>query len=147
MINWQQLNHDQLSSQRHEPVHVKQREIDQTPALPSHDEQAKALRPLGMARQHQPLDWLNAAGGSPLARPGVLTLQYTQPQQLQLPIGGGDLMQLQLQSGTATLRVLTPAQLVITPPPDDDDQLLWNDRAFQAETTGPGRYWLENAST
>ena len=51
-------------------------------------------------------------------------------------------LQLQLQSGTATLQVLTPAQLVITPPPDDDDQLLWTDQAFKAETAGPGRYWL-----
>ena len=86
-----------------------------------------------MDRQRQPLDWLNAAGGSPQARPGVLTLQITQPQQLQLSIGSGYLMQLQLQSGTATLQVLTPAQLVITPPPDDDDQQLWNDQAFKAK--------------
>ena len=143
MINRQQLNLVQLNSQSLEPVRVDLRGLDQTPALPSHDDQLKALRPLEVARQRQPLDWLNAAGGSPLARPGVLTLQLTQPRQLQLSSGGGDRLQLQLQSGTATLQLLAPVKVVVTPPPDVADQLLWNGQALKADTSRPGTYRVE----
>ena len=143
MINRQQLNLVQLNSQSLEPVRVDLRGLDQTPALPSHDDQLKALRPLELARQRQPLDWLNAAGGSPLAVPGVLTLQLTQPRQLQLSSGGGDRLQLQLQSGTATLQLLAPVQVVVTPPPDVADQLLWNGQALKADMSRPGTYRVE----
>ena len=143
MINRQQLNLVQLNSQSLEPVRVDLRGLDQTPALPSHDDQLKALRPLELARQRQPLDWLNAAGGSPLAEPGVLTLQLTQPRQLQLSSGGGDRLQLQLQSGTATLQLLAPVKVVVTPPPDVSDQLLWNGQALKADTSRPGTYRVE----
>ena len=67
-------------------------------------------------------------------------MQFTQPRQLQLSTGSGDLMQLLMQSGTATLQVLATAQLMITPPPDDDDQMQWNDQALKAETVRLGRY-------
>ncbi len=143
MINRQQLNLVQLNSQSLEPVRVDLRGLDQTPALPSHDDQLKALRPLELARQRQPLDWLNAAGGSPLSGPGVLTLQLTQPRQLQLSSGGGDRLQLQLQSGTATLQLLAPVKVVVTPPPDVADQLLWNGQALKADTSRPGTYRVE----
>ena len=143
MINRQQLNLVQLNSQSLEPVRIDLRGLDQTPALPSHDDQLKALRPLELARQRQPLDWLNAAGGSPLAGPGVLTLQLTQPRQLQLSSGGGDRLQLQLQSGTATLQLLAPVQVVVTPPPDVADQLLWNGQALKADMSRPGTYRVE----
>ena len=143
MINRQQLNLVQLNSQSLEPVRIDLRGLDQTPALPSHDDQLKALRPLELARQRQPLDWLNAAGGSPLAVPGVLTLQLTQPRQLQLSSGGGDRLQLQLQSGTATLQLLAPVQVVVTPPPDVADQLLWNGQALKADMSRPGTYRVE----
>ena len=143
MINRQQLNLVQLNSQSLEPVRIDLRGLDQTPALPSHDDQLKALRPLELARHRQPLDWLNAAGGSPLAGPGVLTLQLTQPRQLQLSSGGGDRLQLQLQSGTATLQLLAPVQVVVTPPPDVADQLLWNGQALKADMSRPGTYRVE----
>ena len=143
MINRQQLNLVQLNSQSLEPVRVDLRGLDQTPALPSHDDQLKALRPLELARQRQPLDWLNAAGGSPLAVPGVLTLQLTQPRQLQLSSGGGDRLQLQLQSGTATLQLLAPVQVVVTPPLDEADQLRWNGQALKADIGRPGTYRVE----
>ena len=143
MINRQQLNLVQLNSQSLEPVRVDLRGLDQTPALPSHDDQLKALRPLELARQRQPLDWLNAAGGSPLAEPGVLTLQLTQPRQLQLSSGGGDRLQLQLQSGTATLQLLAPVQVVVEPPLDEVDQLLWNGQALKADMSRPGTYRVE----
>ena len=143
MINRQQLNLVQLNSQSLEPVRIDLRGLDQTPALPSHDDQLKALRPLELARQRQPLDWLNAAGGSPLAVPGVLTLQLTQPRQLQLSSGGGDRLQLQLQSGTATLQLLAPVQVVVIPPPDVADQLLWNGQALKADMSRPGTYRVE----
>ena len=143
MINRQQLNLVQLNSQSLEPVRIDLRGLDQTPALPSHDDQLKALRPLELARQRQPLDWLNAAGGSPLAVPGVLTLQLTQPRELQLSSGGGDRLQLQLQSGTATLQLLAPVQVVVIPPPDVADQLLWNGQALKADMSRPGTYRVE----
>jgi len=143
MINRQQLNLVQLNSQSLEPVRVDLRGLDQTPALPSHDGQLKALRPLELARQRQPLDWLNAAGGSPLSGPGVLTLQLTQPRQLQLSSGGGDRLQLQLQAGTATLQLLAPVQVVVTPPLDEADQLRWNGQALKADIGRPGTYRVE----
>jgi len=143
MINRQQLNLVQLNSQSLGPVRVDLRGLDQTPALPSHDDQLKALRPLELARQRQPLDWLNAAGGSPLAVPGVLTLQLTQPRQLQLSSGGGDRLQLQLQAGTATLQLLAPVQVVVTPPLDEADQLRWNGQALKADIGRPGTYRVE----
>ncbi len=93
------------------------------------------------------MDCLNAADGSPLARPGILTLQFTQPRHLQLFSDGGDLMQLEMQSGTATLQVLPPALMVITPTPDDDYQLLKNNQALKTETARPGRYWLGSPFT
>ncbi len=143
MINRQQLNLVQLNSQSLKPVRVDLSGLDPTPALPSHDDQLKALRPLEVARQRQPLDWLNAAGGSPLAVPGVLTLQLTQPRELQLSSGGGDRLQLQLQSGTATLQLFAPVQVVVTPPPDVADQLLWNGQALKAVKSRPGTYRVE----
>ena len=51
MINRQQLNLAQLNSQSLEPVRVDLRGLDQTSALPSHDDQLKALRPLEVARR------------------------------------------------------------------------------------------------
>ena len=81
IINRKQLTLAQLKSQSFEPVRVDLHGLDQTAALPSHDEKAKALRTLEMARIRRPLDLLNAASGSPLARPGVLKLQFTQPRQ------------------------------------------------------------------
>ena len=143
MINRQQQNLALRNSQSLEPVRADLRGLDQTAVLPGGDSQLKALRPLDQARQRQPLDWLNAAGGSPLSGPGVLTLQLTQPRQLQLSSGGGDRLQLQLQSGTATLQLLAPGQVVVTPPLDEADQLRWNGRVLQAETTIPGTYRVE----
>jgi hypothetical protein len=86
---------------------------------------------------------LNAAGGSPLSGPGVLTLQLTQPRQLQLSSGGGDRLQLQLQAGTATLQLLAPVQVVVTPPLDEADQLRWNGQALKADIGRPGTYRVE----
>jgi len=71
----------------------------------------------------------------------------TQPRQLQLSSGGGDRLQLQLQAGTATLQLLAPVQVVVTPPLDEADQLLWNGRLLQADTTIPGTYRVEAPST
>ena len=142
-INRQQQNLALRNSQSLEPVRADLRGLDQTAVLPGGDSQLKALRPLDQARQRQPLDWLNAAGGSPLSRPGVLTLQLTQPRQLQLSSGGGDRLQLQLQAGTATLQLLAPVQVVVRPPLDKADQLLWNGRVLQADTTIPGTYRVE----
>ena len=90
MINRQQLNLAQLNSQSLEPVSVDLRELDQTSALPRHDDHLKVLRPLEVARQRESLDWLNTAGCTPLARPGVLTLELTQPRELQFCSRGGD---------------------------------------------------------
>ena len=143
MINQQQLNLAQLNSQSLEPVRVDLGGLDQTSAFPSHDDQLKALRPQEVARQRQSLDWLNAAGGSPLVRPGVLTLELTQPRQLQLSSGGGDRLQLQLHSGTANLQLIAPVQVVVTPPPDELDQLLWNGQALKADMSRLGTYRVE----
>ena len=143
MINRQQQNLALRNSQSLEPVRADLRGLDQTAVLPGGDPQLKALRPLDQARQRQPLDWLNAAGGPPQSRPGVLTLQLTQPRQLQLSSGGGDRLQLQLQAGTATLQLLAPVQVVVKPPLDEADQLLWNGRMLQADTTRPGMYRVE----
>ena len=74
MINRQQLNLVQ-HSERLEPLRVDLRGLDQTSALLSHDDQLKALRPLELARQREPL-------------------QLTQPRQFQLSSGGGDRLQL-----------------------------------------------------
>ena len=67
----------------------------------------------------------------------------TQTRQLQLSSGGGDRLQLQLQSGTATLQLIAPVQVVVTPPPDDLDQLLWNGQELKAEIIRPGIYLVE----
>ena len=143
MINRQQQNLALQNSQSLEPVRVDLSGLDTTAALSPTDPQLDNLRPLDLARKWQPQDWLNAAGGLPRSRPGVLTLQLTQPSQLQLFSGGGDRLQLQLEAGTATLQLLAPVQLVIKPPPGEADQLLWNGKALKAETTRPGTYRVE----
>ena len=143
MINRQQQNLALRNSQSLEPVRADLSGLDQTTSLPSNDPDLKALRPLDLARQRQPLDWLNAAGGPPLSRPGVLSLKLTQPRQLQLASGGGDRLQLQLEAGTATLQLLAPVQVVIKPPPEKADQLLWNGQVLTADKSRPGTYRVE----
>ena len=143
MINRQQQNLALRNSQSLEPVRADLSGLDQATSLPSNDPDLKALRPLDLARQRQPLDWLNAAGGPPLSRPGVLSLKLTQPRQLQLASGGGDRLQLQLEAGTATLQLLAPVQVVIKPPPEKADQLLWNGQVLTADKTRPGTYRVE----
>ena len=73
----------------------------------------------------------------------MLTLQLTQPRQLQFPYGGGNALQLELQSSTATSQVLAPFQLVVTPPPNVADQSLWNSQAFKADISRLGNYQVE----
>jgi hypothetical protein len=143
MINRQQQNLALRNSQSLEPVRADLSGLDQATSLPSNDPDLKALRPLDLARQRQPLDWLNAAGGPPLPRPGVLSLKLTQPRRLQLASGGGDRLQLQLEAGTATLQLLAPVQMVIKPPPEKADQLLWNGQVLKADKTRPGTYRVE----
>ena len=143
MINRQQQNLALRNSQSLEPVRADLSALDQTTSLPSNDPDLKALRPLDLARQRQPLDWLNAGGGLPLSRPGVLSLKLTQPRQLQLASGGGDRLQLQLEAGTATLQLLAPVQVEIQPPPEKADQLLWNGQVLKADKTRPGTYRVE----
>ena len=143
MINRQQQNLALRNSQSLEPVRADLSGMDQTTPLPSNDPDLKALRPLDLARERQPLDWLNAAGGPPLSRPGVLSLKLTQPRQLELASGGGDRLQVQLEAGTATLQLLAPVQVVIKPPPEKADQLLWNGQVLTADKTRPGTYRVE----
>ena len=143
MINRQQQNLALRNSQSLEPVRADLSGMDQTTPLPSNDPDLKALRPLDLARERQPLDWLNAAGGPPLSRPGVLSLKLTQPRQLELASGGGDRLQLQLEAGTATLQLLAPVQVEIQPPPEKADQLLWNGQVLKADKTRPGTYRVE----
>ena len=143
MINRQQQNLALRNSQSLEPVRADLSGLDQTTSLPSNDPDLKALRPLDLARQRQPMDWLNAGGRPPLSRPGVLSLKLTQPRQLQLASGGGDRLQLQLEAGTATLQLLAPVQVVIKPPPEKADQLLWNGQVLKADKTRPGTYRVE----
>ena len=143
MINRQQQNLALRNSQSLEPVRADLSALDQTTSLPSNDPDLKALRPLDLARQRQPMDWLNAAGGPPLSRPGVLSLKLTQPRQLELASGGGDRLQVQLEAGTATLQLLAPVQVVIKPPPEKADQLLWNGQVLTADKTRPGTYRVE----
>ena len=143
MINRQQQNLALRNSQSLEPVRADLSGLDQTTSLPSNDPDLKALRPLDLARQRQPMDWLNAGGRPPLSRPGVLSLKLTQPRQLQLASGGGDRLQLQLEAGTATLQLLAPVQVVIKPPPEKADQLLWNGQVLTADKSRPGTYRVE----
>ena len=143
MINRQQQNLALRNSQSLEPVRADLSGLDQATSLPSNDPDLKALRPLDLARQRQPLDWLNAAGGPPLSRPGVLSIKLTQPRQLELASGGGDRLQVQLEAGTATLQLLAPVQMVIKPPPEKADQLLWNGQVLTADKTRPGTYRVE----
>ena len=143
IINRQQQNLALSNSQSLEPVRADLSGLDQTTSLPSNDPDLKALRPLDLARQRQPMDWLKAAGGPPLPRPGVLSLKLTQPRQLQLASGGGDRLQLQLEAGTATLQLLAPVQVVIQPPPEKADQLLWNGQVLKADKSRPGTYRVE----
>ena len=70
-------------------------------------------------------------------------MQFTQPRELQLSSGGGDRLQLQLQSGTATLQLFAPVQVVVKPPPAELDKLLWNGQALKADMTRPGTYHVE----
>ena len=143
MINRQQQNLALRNSQSLEPVRADLSALDQTTSLPSNDPDLKALRPLDLARQRQPMDWLNAGGRPPLSRPGVLSLKLTQPRQLQVASGGGDRLQVQLEAGTATLQLLAPVQVVIKPPPEKADQLLWNGQVLKADKTRPGTYRVE----
>ncbi len=142
-INRQQQNLALRNSQSLEPVRADLGALDQTAALPSGDPQFDNLRPLDRARTRRPQDWLNAVGGFPLSRPGVLTFQLSQPRQLELTSGGGDRLQLQLQAGSATLQLLAPVQVVIKPPPEEVDQLLWNGQALIAEANRPGTYRVD----
>ena len=143
MINRQQQNLALRNSQSLEPVRADLSGLDQATSLPSNDPDLKALRPLDLARQRQPMDWLNAGGRPPLSRPGVLSLKLTQPRQLQVASGGGDRLQVQLEAGTATLQLLAPVQVVIKPPPEKADQLLWNGQVLKADKTRPGTYRVE----
>ena len=143
MINRQQQNLALRNSQSLDPVRADLSGLDQATSLPSNDPDLKALRPLDLARQRQPMDWLNAGGRPPLSRPGVLSLKLTQPRQLQLASGGGDRLQLQLEAGTVTLQLLAPVQVVIKPPPEKADQLLWNGQVLKADKTRPGTYRVE----
>ena len=142
-INRQQQNLALRNSQSLEPVRADLGALDQTAALPSGDPQFDNLRPLDRARTRRPQDWLNAVGGLPLSRPGVLTFQLSQPRQLELTSSGGDRLQLQLQAGSATLQLLAPVQVVIKPPPEEVDQLLWNGQALIAEANRPGTYRVD----
>lgn len=142
-INRQQQNLALRNSQSLEPVRADLGALDQTAALPSGDPQLDNLRPLDQARTRRPQDWLNAVGGLPLSRPGVLTFQLSQPRQLELTSGGGDRLQLQLQAGSATLQLLAPVQVVIKPPPEEVDQLLWNGQSLMAEANRPGTYRVD----
>ena len=78
MINQQELNLAQLSSQSLEEVRVGMTGLDQTSALACQEDQLKALRTLELARQREALDWLITADDTALARPAVLTWQLTQ---------------------------------------------------------------------
>ncbi len=133
------LNLAQLNSQSLEPLCVDLRGIDQTSALPSHDDHLKVVLPLEVASQRQSLDWLNAAGGSPLARPVVLSLELTSHDSCNYPVVAV-IDWLQLQSGTPTLQSIAPLQLVVTPQQADFDQLLWNGQALKAGMSRPGTY-------
>ena len=42
-------------------------------------------------------------------------------------------MQLLMQSGMATLKLLALVKVVVTPPPDVADQFLWDGRLMKAE--------------
>ena len=70
-------------------------------------------------------------------------LQLIQSRELKLSSGGADRLQLQLQSGTATLQLLAPVQVVVTPPPYVADQLLLNGQALKADMNRPGTYRKE----
>ena len=77
-----------------------------------------------MARLRKPLDWLNTSGGLLLAQSGMLTLELSQQQQLQLSSGDGDQLQPELQNGTSAFELICPVQVLVRPLPYELDQLL-----------------------
>ena len=86
MINRQQQDLAMRNSQSLQPVRVDLQGLRQAEAIPSSEPQIRALRPLEQALQRQPQDWLKAAGGVPIAQPGILSLTLTQARQLRVSI-------------------------------------------------------------
>ena len=143
MINRQQQDLAMRNSQSLEPVRVDLQGLRQAEAIPSSEPQIRALRPLEQALQRQPQDWFKAAGGVPVAQPGILSLTLTTARQLRVSSGGGERLQLEATAGRMTLQLEAPVEVAIQPTPTDADRVLWNGQELKPLATKPGVYRVE----
>ena len=70
---------------------------------------------LEQAERRDLLQWLEADGGAVNRTSGVLQVILTTPRQLQISSGGGDRLKFKGSTGTLTLQLLPPVELVIEP--------------------------------
>ena len=143
MINRQQHDLAMRNSQSLEPVRVDLQGLRQAEAIPSSEPLIRALRPLEQALQRQPQDWFKAAGGVPVAQPGILSLTLTTARQLRVSSGGGERLQLEATAGRMTLQLEAPVEVAIQPTPTDADRVLWNGQELKPLATKPGVYRVE----
>ncbi|MFM8525493.1 MAG: helix-turn-helix domain-containing protein [Cyanobacteriota bacterium] len=96
------------------------------------------LRPLSRPGQALRLDSLADEPSQPAFRRLLLKLQ--QPSRVTITAGDGhQLIDLQGASGTLTLPLLPPLNVMIEPPPPQGS-VLWNDAAIKAQARLPGQF-------
>ena len=144
-LNRQQQDLAMRNSQTLEPVKADLRELGKADASTSADPDVAALRPLEQAERRDLLQWLEADGGAANRSSGVLQVILTTPRQLQISSGGGDRLKFKGSTGTLTLQLLPPVELVIEPALAPEDKVLWNGAPQQPDGKRKGFYRVEVA--
>ena len=125
-----------------EPVRADLRDLAKGGGPNRDDPDVASLRPLEQAERRELLDWLALMrSGQPLQWGSAGDL--TTPRQLQISSDGGDRLNLKGGSGTLTLQLLPPVELVIEPPPSEQDKVLWNGTPQQPDAKRKGLYRVE----
>ena len=143
LLNRQQHDLAARNSLTFEPVPADLNSIQKVETLQLPDPQIMALRPLQRALERQPQDWLRDGAMVQPTNTGVLTVELTEPRQLQLHSGGGDRLNLAATAGTLTLRLALPVQLKIEPNPLDADRVVWNGELLNPKADVAGLYRVE----
>ena len=73
----------------------------------------------------------------------MLQVILTTPRQLQISSGGGDRLKFKGSTGTLTLQLLPPVELVIEPALAPEDKVLWNGTPQQPDGKRKGFYRVE----
>lgn len=142
-LNRQQQDLAQRNTESFEPVRADLRDLAKGGGPNRDDPDVASLRPLEQAERRELLDWLASDGGAANRSSGVLQVILTTPRQLQISSDGGDRLNLKGGSGTLTLQLLPPVELVIEPPPSEQDTVLWNGTPQQPDAKRKGLYRVE----